>query len=89
MEETNAGAIQAGRLKRGTQNPQPLCAAQIPGALLRLSTATALAGMSESTLRRRAAADPDFPGWVKAGKRCTRLQAGPFLAWLESLKGAS
>lgn len=64
------------------RTPQPLAAAQIPDALLTLRTATAITGLSEATLRRRAAADPDFPKFIKSGARCTRLRAGSLMDWL-------
>lgn len=62
--------------------PQPLTAATIPDALLRLKTAAAVAGLSEATLYRKAAADPTFPKLVKLGARCTRIRAGDLTAWL-------
>lgn len=62
--------------------PQPLEAAQIPGALLTLRTASSVSGMSVDTLYRRAASDPTFPRLIRNGKRCTRVVAGPFMAWL-------
>lgn len=66
---------------------QPLHAATIPDALLRLSTAAALLGASEATLYRKAAADPTFPRLVKMGKRCTRIRAGDLTAWLAAQAG--
>jgi predicted DNA-binding transcriptional regulator AlpA len=73
--------------KRG--NPQPLEAATIPGALLKLSTAAAVSGMSEATLYRRAKSDPTFPPLIKMGLRCTRIRAGDLTAWLASKGGAA
>jgi prophage regulatory protein len=64
--------------------PQPLQAAAIPDALLKMPTAAALAGMSASSLYRRAATDPTFPRLVKLGARCTRIRAGDFTAWLNA-----
>lgn len=61
---------------------QPLQAAQIADALLTLRTASAVAGMSQATLYRKAKADPTFPRLIKMGKRCTRLRAGDLTAWL-------
>lgn len=61
---------------------QPLHAAQIADALLTLRTASAVAGMSQATLYRKAKADPTFPRLIKMGKRCTRLRAGDLTAWL-------
>lgn len=68
--------------KRGTINPQPLHAAEIADALLKLRTASAIAGMSEATLYRKAASDPTFPKLIKLGSRCTRIRAGDLTAWL-------
>jgi prophage regulatory protein len=73
---------QANKPKRGTVNPQPLHAAQIADALLTLRTASAVAGLSEATLYRRAKTDVTFPRLVKMGARCTRIRAGDLMAWL-------
>ena len=61
---------------------QPLHAAQIPDALLTISTASAVSGLSAPTIYRKAATDPTFPKLVKMGKRCTRIRAGELTAWL-------
>ncbi len=81
MQATETQATQADKPARNTK-PQPLHAAQIAEALLKLSTAAQISGVSESTLYRKAAADPSFPKLIKMGKRCTRIQAGAFMAWL-------
>lgn len=65
-------------------NPQPLHAAQIADALLTLKTASAVAGISEQTIYRRAANDPTFPKLIKLGARCTRIRAGDLSAWLRA-----
>jgi prophage regulatory protein len=62
--------------------PQPLHAAQIDDALLKLKTAAAVSGLSEATLYRKAASDPTFPKLIKMGARCTRIRAGDLTAWL-------
>ncbi len=87
MQSEATKAAQAEKPARNTK-PQPLHAAQIAEALLKLSTAAQLGGVSESTLYRKAAADPSFPKLIKMGKRCTRIQAGPFMAWLSKQAGA-
>ena len=74
--------------KRSALNPQPLAAAQIPDALLNLRTAAAVAGLSESSLYRKAAGDPTFPKLIKMGARCTRVRAGDLTAWLAAQAGA-
>ena len=79
---------QASKPKRGTVNPQPLEVVHIADALLKFSTASALSGLSESTLYRRSATDPSFPRLVKMGKRCTRIRAGDFTTWLAAQAGA-
>ena len=68
------------RPERG--KPQPLHAAQIADALLKMATASVIAGLSEATLYRKAKSDPAFPRLVKLGARCTRLRAGELTAWL-------
>jgi predicted DNA-binding transcriptional regulator AlpA len=79
---------QATKPKRGTLNPQPLHAAQIADALLTLKTAGAVAGLSASTVYRKAASDPTFPKLIRMGKRCTRIRAGDLTAWLAAQVGA-
>ena len=61
---------------------QPLHAALIADALLKMRTASAVAGLSEATLYRKAAADPTFPKLIRFGARCTRIRAGDLTAWL-------
>lgn len=68
--------------------PQPLHAAQIADALLKMSTAAAVAGQSEATLYRKAKSDPTFPRLIKMGKRCTRIRAGDLMNWLRAQAGA-
>lgn len=63
-------------------NSQPLHAAQVPDALLKLQTAVELTGISVSTIYRKAATDPTFPKLIKMGARCTRIRAGDLTAWL-------
>lgn len=69
------------------RNAQPLHAAQIADALLKIQTVIAITGLSESTIRRRVAAG-DFPAPVKDGARCTRWVAGDVTTWLRA-KGAA
>lgn len=72
--------------KRGGN--QPLHAAQIADALLTMRTASAVAGLSEATLYRKAKTDPSFPRLVRMGARCTRIRAGDLTAWLAAQAGA-
>ena len=74
--------------KRAARTAQPLDAAQITDALLKMRTAAAVSGLSESTLYRKAASDPTFPKLIKMGARCTRIRAGDLTAWLAVQAGA-
>ena len=76
-------------VRRRCTNPQPLHAALVADALLTLKTASAVAGLSEATLYRRAANDKTFPRLIRMGARCTRIRAGDLLAWLSAQAGAS
>ena len=62
---------------------QPLHALQIADALLKIKTVTAVAGLSESSIRRKVAAG-DFPQPIKDGTRCTRWIAGDVTTWLKA-----
>jgi prophage regulatory protein len=89
MQPDTIEAAQADKPKRGvTVNPQPLHAAQIADALLKLATAAQLAGLSEATLYRKAKTDPSFPRLIRMGARCTRIRAGDLTAWLAAQAGA-
>ena len=63
-------------------NPQPLHALQIADALLKLKTVSAVTGISEATIYRKAATDPTFPKLIRLGARCTRIRAGDLTTWL-------
>jgi prophage regulatory protein len=75
-------AAQAHRPKRGQVKHQPLQAAQIADALLTMRTACAVAGFSETSIRRKVASDPTFPKLIRLGARCTRIRAGDLMSWL-------
>ena len=63
--------------------PQPLEAASLPDALLKIQTVAAITGLSPSTIFRKLAADPpQFPEPVRLGKRCTRWKSASVRAWL-------
>ena len=83
---TDAHGIKA---KPRATSSQPLQAAQIPDALLTIATTGAVAGMSSSTIYRKAASDPTFPKLVRIGTRCTRIRAGDLTAWLAAQAGAA
>lgn len=67
---------------RRESNPQPLHAAQIADALLRLATVQAITGLSKTTIYAKAAAGELTP--IRMGKRCTRWKAGDVTAWLQA-----
>jgi prophage regulatory protein len=67
-------------------NKQPVTAALIPEARLRIQTVTQLTGWSASTIRRKMAAG-DFPQPVRDGKRCTRWVAADVIARLRQDRG--
>lgn len=54
---------------------QPLAAVQIPDALLKVQTVTAVTGLSESSVRRLVAVGK-FPRPITTGERCSRWRAG-------------
>ena len=62
---------------------QPLEAASLPDALLKIATVAAVTGLSASTIFRKLAADPpQFPEPVRLGTRCTRWKSASVRAWL-------
>lgn len=67
-------------------NKQPVTAALIPEARLRIQTVSQLTGWSASTIRRKMATG-DFPQPIRDGKRCTRWIAGEVLARLRKDRG--
>lgn len=87
MEATQFKPTHGDKRKRCT-NPQSLHAAQLPDAFLTIKTASAVCGLSESTIYRRAAADPTFPKLIRMGARCTRVRAGDLMDWLRAQAGA-
>lgn len=64
-------------------NPQPLHAAQIAEALLKMKTSSSVSGMSIPTLYR--AAKDGRLKLIKVGTRCTRIRAADLQAYLASL----
>lgn len=79
MQPTPTIDAPKGRPRRVTV--QTLDSLKIPEALLKISTVTAVTGLSESSIRRKVAAG-QFPAPVKDGTRCTRWVAADVLAWL-------
>lgn len=69
--------------KPRTRPKQPLHAAQIAEALLRLSTVESITGLGRSTIYAKVkAGDGSFPQPIRLGARCTRFRAGDIQAWL-------
>ena len=61
--------------------PQPLEAASLPDALLKIQTVTTVTALSASSIFRKTAAG-EFPEPIRLGKRCTRWRAVDVRAWL-------
>lgn len=68
------------RKPRGTI-PQPIEAAALPDALLKVQTVAAVTALSASTIFRKTAAG-EFPAPIRLGARCTRWRSGDVRAWL-------
>jgi prophage regulatory protein len=66
---------------RRARPQQPLHAAQLAEALLRLSTVEAITGLSRSTIYAKLALR-SFPQPVRLSARCTRFRAGDVQVWL-------
>lgn len=82
MSEVTQAAASAATKPR-TRPQQPLHAAQLADALLRLSTVEAITGLGRSTIYAKLkAADGSFPQPIRLGARCTRWKAGDVQAWL-------
>ena len=67
--------------KPRTKPQQPLHAAQVADALLRLKTVEAITGLSRSTIYSKLK-EGSFVEPVRLGARCTRFRAGDVQAWL-------
>lgn len=67
--------------KRRNRPSQPLHAAQLADALLRLATVEAITGLGRSTIYAKLRTG-DFVEPVRLGARCTRWKAGDVQAWL-------
>ena len=64
------------------RSPQPLQAAQIADALLKLATVQALTGLGKTTIYAKAATGELTP--IRLGKRCTRWRAGQVQQFLQA-----
>ncbi len=66
---------------RSPAKPQPIEAASLPDALLRVATVIAITGLSSATVYRKVATG-EFPEPIRLGARCTRWHAASVRAWL-------
>ena len=62
---------------------QPLHAAQVPDALLKIATVQALTGLGKTTLYALVSRQ-QFPQPIRRGMRCTRWRAGDVVTWLQA-----
>lgn len=84
---SQASHAQSGKAsKPRARTLQPLHAAQVADALLRLRTVEAITGLSRSTIYAKLKAG-EFVKPVRLGARCTRFRAGDVQAWLAAQVG--
>jgi prophage regulatory protein len=67
--------------------PQPIEVANLPGALLKVATVSAITGLSPNSVFRKVS-QGTFVQPIRLGKRCTRWKAGDVLAWLNALQAS-
>jgi prophage regulatory protein len=63
---------------------QPIEAASVPGAMLRIATVTAITGLSKRTIYRMMASG-EFPQSVHLSPRCTAWRQSDVAEWLTGL----
>jgi len=81
MADTNAARL---------RKLQPLQAAQVADALLRLATVEAITGLGRSTIYAKLKTpENQFPQPVRIGTRCTRWRAGDVTAWVAAQVAAA
>ena len=68
---------------RRAPSSQPLHAAQLADALLRLPTVQAIVGLSKTTIYTLVARR-EFPQPIRRGNRCTRWRSADVTAWLQA-----
>lgn len=83
MNTTHQAAQTATKEPNRRLHVQPVEAFSDPDALLNMRTASALSGLSESSLYRHAAAAR--LALVRIGARCTRVRAGELRRFLAAL----
>lgn len=80
---TDSQGVRNGRGTHRKLPTQPLHAAQISDALLRLRTVEAITGLAGSTIYAKLKdGTGGFPQPIRIGSRCTRWRAGDIQAWL-------
>lgn len=72
----------ASDFKPKLRSEQPLHAAQIADALLKLQTVQALTGLGKTSIYERIKTGEFKP--VRLGARCTRFRAADIQAWLQA-----
>jgi len=83
MSTVDQGSSPAVYNKPRKKPQQPLHAAELGDALLRLSTVEAITGLGRSSIYARLkACDGSFPQPIRLGARCTRFRAADITAWL-------
>lgn len=79
VKQTGTGPVKKNR----NRSDQPLHAAQIADALLKIQTVQALVGLGKTTIYKKVA-EGTFPAPIRQGSRCTRFVAGQVQAWLQA-----
>ena len=79
MHPTTIADQSASKARKGTH--QPLEAAALPDALLRIKTVAEQVGLSVATIYRKLD-EGQFPQPVRLGARCTRWKAADIRAWV-------
>ncbi|MBH9553334.1 helix-turn-helix transcriptional regulator [Inhella gelatinilytica] len=74
--------------KNQSERFQPLEAASLPDALLKLQIVEAVTGLSRPSIYRRMAVG-DFPQPVRLGRRCTRWPAAAVRDWIKTQQACS
>ncbi|MBA3590633.1 AlpA family transcriptional regulator [Methylibium sp.] len=78
-----ASVLQPASAQARQRITQPLYAADVPDALLKLATVQALTGLGKTTLYTLVSRQ-QFPQPIRRGTRCTRWRAGDVTAWLQA-----
>jgi prophage regulatory protein len=73
---------------KAAHSSQPIDAAQVPTALLKMATVVAVTGLCRANIYRKVARS-EFPQPVRLSNRCTRWRAGDVAAWAAAQGTAS